>query len=173
AQVFADVKKNRLASAPAHTVMRLWLAGPIDDKSKSRPAEQGVIDLTAEYDGPGGQIAWHELRLKNERFEIAPAPGHSYYAYFQLQSAARQPALLSLDAPGGGKLWHNGDLWWHGAAAPDPVALDLQPGSNDFLLRLPAGGAVSLELRAREPVEVVLPEKLSVATLAERLKAGR
>jgi putative heme-binding domain-containing protein len=79
------------------------------------------------------------------------------------------------------KVWHNGKEVWKNvvsrAALPfqDTVLLELQPGSNDLLVRVHSAngeGGLYLHFRAEGHVVARLPEKLNVATLAERLKNG-
>ena len=177
ARVFAGIIKERLASAPRQGVERLWLVGPFPDKGKIMPQapEQGVVDLTAEYDGAGGKLAWRQEASEKGRIELARTPGHSHYAYFQLQSAVRQSAVLEFLGPWTIRVWHNGTLQIQETAADGSgrsVVLDLQAGSNELLIRVPECYALRLGVRAREPVQPLLPEKLTFAALAERLKAG-
>ncbi|HEX5103427.1 MAG TPA: hypothetical protein VFV87_06430, partial [Pirellulaceae bacterium] len=71
----------------------------------------------------------------------------------------------------------NPRVWLSGTPVPaaGEIPLDVQPGSNDVLIRLDGGRAValvSLTLQARGNVSIVLPEKLDGSLLAERLRSA-
>jgi putative heme-binding domain-containing protein len=73
------------------------------------------------------------------------------------------------------RLWHNGRPVADDAAG----VLDLEPGSNELLLRVqvPRGtkadaARIALSYRAPREVEAVMPQQLGLATLAERLKSA-
>jgi putative heme-binding domain-containing protein len=163
----------RLNAAPAAEVSQVWAAGPFDDGAASlevaHPPEQGPIDLAATY-GPD-KLSWRQVSIA-EAIADAPADKHfSSYAYFRLQSRAAQPALFEIAAPGAVKLWHNG----RPMDTTIPILLALEPGSNDLLLRTSGSTEnkpLVLRVRAVEPVTATLPEKLGLATLAERLKSA-
>jgi putative heme-binding domain-containing protein len=186
ARTFAAVQEGRLASAPRNAVENVWAVGPFPDADSgfrpAHPPEQGVIDLTARYDTPVGPAAWEKLEGKGGAFSLrrtAKAAGpSSLYAFCQLQSAARQPALFLVSSEAGVKVWHNGRPVWESAPdSPRPhedgVLLDLQPGGNDLLIRsrqARGGHSLQLHYRAHGEVRAGLPEKLDFATLAQRLK---
>jgi putative heme-binding domain-containing protein len=96
-----------------------------------------------------------------------PAEKGTAYLYFRVQSRERQPALLGGAAEG--RVWHNGSPLT--PESDGSLLLDLQPGSNDILLRTTARGPLSLGIRARGAVSIMLPEKSDGAALAERLRA--
>jgi len=186
AQVRQSLEKKRLAGAAVREVARAWRVGPFADGEagieQAHPPEQGAIDLTANYAGKSGPIAWEEVQGAGGRFLAAsfkPAqPGDSYYLYFQLQSVRRQPALLQLDLQNASKAWHNGraiEPLAAGGAGERQWLLDLQPGSNDVLVRVRAAkaiGELAIDVQARGELAAVLPEKLNASLLAERLKSG-
>ena len=67
-------------------------------------------------------------------------------------------------------LWHNGRT-----VSPESdgsVLLDLQPGSNDILIRTGGFAPLNLAVRAKGTVSVSLPEKPDGTSLAERLKGA-
>lgn len=185
AAVRQSLAKKRLAGAAVREVARVWCVGPFADGvaglKKPHPPEQGAIDLAASYAGESAPLAWQELHAAGGRYSAAnlpPSPGGSYYLYFQLQSVSRQPALVTFDSRDASKAWHNG-------RAIEPLAvrdsdarewlLDLQPGSNDILLRVHADetfGDFAITVQARGEAAAVLPEKLDASLLAERLKSG-
>jgi putative heme-binding domain-containing protein len=97
--------------------------------------------------------------------------------YFRLQSVSRQPALLVFQGHKAVRVWHNGSP----VGRSDParvgesarIPLDLQPGSNDLLVRVQGradGRPLDLHYRARQDVTATLPEKLDSSLLARRLR---
>ena len=185
AAVRQSLAKKKLAGAAVHGVARAWRVGPFADGAegfkKPHPPEQGAIDLAASYAGASAPLAWQEIHGAGGRFSAAslpPAPGGSHYWYFQLQSVSRQPALVSLDAKNASKAWHNGRPIEPLAASDSggrEWLLDLQPGSNDVLLRVHADeafGDFAIAVQARGEAAAVLPERLGASELAARLKSG-
>ena len=185
AAVRQALAKKKLAGAAVREVARAWRVGPFIDGAagltKPHPPEQGAIDLAASYPGASGPLAWQEIHGEGGRFSAAslpPSPGGSYYLYFQLQSVSRQPALVALDSRDASKAWHNGRPIEPLAASdsgPREWLLDLQPGSNDVLLRLHADeafGDFSLAAQAHGEAAAVLPGRLGASELAARLKSG-
>lgn len=181
--------ETRLARAKASSVNRAWLVGPFADGAagfkRVHPPEQGAIDLAATYaSGNSATLAWTEVRTKR-RFELGPeltrAEQASWYAYFQLQSATRSPTQLLLGSNDGVRAWHNGKLVWTNdverTALPiqDVIPLELEPGTNDILIRVRNRvGASDLYINYRTLGTVVaaLPEKLGIAGLAQRLASA-
>ena len=186
AQVRQSLEKKRLAGAAVREVAQAWRVGPFADGAaeieQAHPPEQGAIDLTASYQGASGPMAWEGVQGEHGRFATASFPrsksGGSCYLYFQLQSVRRQPALLTLDSPDAIKAWHNGrPLQALAASGPNSREwlLDLQPGSNDVLLRVHSAQAfaeIKIAVQARGELAAVLPEKLDASLLSERLKSG-
>jgi putative heme-binding domain-containing protein len=167
-QAKRDALAKELSRRPQIAVERVWFAGPFTDNAgqKVHPPEQGAIDLTAEYPATGETIRWSELAMAEGKLSIPPIENGpaSYYLYFRLQSATRQPARLSISGGEAARTWLNGI---------PASAFDLQPGSNDVLVRLQGAEAkqpLALTLQARGEVSVVLPEKLDSSLLAERLR---
>jgi putative heme-binding domain-containing protein len=182
AQVRQETRLQAFTGLPPQPVPRVWVVGPFVDGPKgleaAHPPERGVIDLTASYPSGSEKLSWHEVEAKAGRMEWlrhSPIQPASRYALFRLNSFNRQMALLLIQAGGAVKLWHNGQLVGQ-TGQPNgglqQVLLDLQPGSNDLLLRIQSGGPVELHFRCRERVVASLPEKLDSALLAERLKAA-
>lgn len=177
-----DVERKKLSTAPLQIVERLWEIGPFGDGNldfqRVHPPEQGAVDLAAVYTSEQAQLSWNVAEWADGHFDFASAEGAagSRYLYFQLQSIHRQPALLMLHGSPTVKLWHNGRNVPGVAGAHDANEwlLDVQPGSNDILVRVPSSQAQDLRLsyRARETAAAVLPEKLDASLLASRLKQG-
>jgi putative heme-binding domain-containing protein len=188
AQVRSDVEKSRLSTAPIKMIDKIWLAGPFPDGAKGfatvHPPEQAAINLESKYPAAGQEIAWQTAattRHYNLRDLFGNCDRSSCYAYTRLESARRQPAMLLVGSDDGVKVWHNGKVVWVNeitrGALPfqDVVPLDLQPGSNEILIRVQnvAGeSGLYAHVRALQTVEAVLPDKLGLGNLAERLKAA-
>jgi putative heme-binding domain-containing protein len=180
------IQKRQLASAAIREVERAWRIGPFADGSQGieqvHPPEQGAIDLTASGADGAGALVWQAARGDGGRFDLSSLPRlkgpSSAYLYFQLQSVRRQPAWLELRLREICKAWHNGrplEALADGAAGATELLLDLQPGSNDILVRVHAGEGfhdLAVRYRARDEAAAVAPEKLGASLLASRLKAG-
>lgn len=185
-----DVQLKRLRTAQRSSVQQAWALGPFDDGddpelTRPHPPQQTTTDLTATYPTDQGRREWVTVTADNERFSL-PNSGRargqrgSTYVHFRVHSSSRQTGLLELTHAGLSRVWLNG------AAVGDRVPIentfhgmwfvDLQPGSNDFLLRLQSVAAdtsastFSVELRATSNVDLTLPEKLDSALLASRLR---
>jgi len=170
------VIERRLRAAPAVAVNQVWQLGPLADGpdgiAAPHPPESGPIDLSATFAIAGKQVAWQLVDVAvGLRLAAAPAdrPASSYL-YFRLQSLQPERAMVELSAPGPLRVWHNGR-----AVEPvaGPVIVNLEPGGNDVLIRLAhatKAADASVEVRAAGQVVAVLPEKLGLGTLAERLQ---
>jgi putative heme-binding domain-containing protein len=172
---------KELDGRPRISVTQAWAAGPFPDgdKTVAHPPEQGVIDLSAEYATADGPIRWREQTTGARGFTTPESNNRSStYFFFRVQSAARQPARLRLAGQEHLQVWQNGvrlDLSPSSDKPGQQAILDLQPGSNDLLVRA-AGPEITtglqLTLHARSNLSVVLPEKLDGSLLAERLRTA-
>jgi putative heme-binding domain-containing protein len=186
AKVRKASEMHRLSTARLQGINKVWLAGPFPDGKggfdTAHPPEQGPIDLSATYEAGSDKRSWKEVPTSGYcdlAKKYGPCDHSSFYAYVRLESAERQQALLLIGSDDGVKVWHNGKDVWSNAvvrgALPfqDVVMLDLQPGSNDLLIRIhnvTGECGMYLNYRALGPLVVRLPEKTGSATLAERLK---
>ena len=137
-----------------------------------------AIDLAAQYEMPNGPCGWRTVEDSAGRLPIDPAAAGKHFGYFRIESGSRQPALLIADGPEEIAVWQNGS----DVSAAEPATgkprqflLDLQPGGNDILLKFSGNSAapgLSLQLRARSPATLTLPEKLDSAELSRRLSAA-
>jgi putative heme-binding domain-containing protein len=173
---------------PARKVEQAWLLGPIDDDSfyleKLAPPERGPVDLSATYAVGTRTLAWSQIGLSRtvagaevgrpsqavvaeSRRAAKPAP--RLYLYCQLQSTARQPAVIEVSGGASAAVWHNGQAV---VVASIGAPFELQPGGNDLLIRVdrPAADGVAVQFRAANNVVAALPEKVDFGLLAERLK---
>ena len=169
ARVRRAEKVRGLRDRPPVSVRKGWQIGRFPDPAAAQTIERGPIDLTTTVAAGKGKRAWKVAAAGGGRFPL-PAGTGAAYVYFRIYSRARQPALLSAP-PGPVHVWHNSRPI---VADPDGVALlDLQPGSNDVLLRTNAPALRELTVRARTGLSIALPEQTDGATLAARLKAAK
>ncbi|MBI2806801.1 MAG: c-type cytochrome [Planctomycetes bacterium] len=179
---------RRLATAPIQAIKEVWAIGPFHDGKagfkKVHAPERGPIDLTADYT-ERKKLRWQVVKPGSRHYVFSdvfgPCEQSSFYAHTRLESATRQKVHLLVGSDDGVKVWHNGTLVFTNAVSrgalpfQDVVPLELQPGSNDLLVRvnnLTGECAMYLHVRHRLPVVPTLPEKISTATLAERLKSA-
>src|SRR6185295_8521603 len=155
-------------------IAEAWLAGPFPDGDEGfrqpHPPELGPIELAAKYPTGDSTITWQQIKPAARSLYDTALGGRqhgSVYVYFRLESPARQRAQLLAGTHNGVKVWHNGCEVWNNdvvrGALPfqDTVPLDLQPGTNDLLLRVEAAvGVAGLYLHYRSLGNVVasLPE---------------
>lgn len=183
-------EEQRLAAVPVsgiRTISGVWTVGPFPDGDAglkaTHPPERGPIDLAAEYSADGAKRAWKQLTGRYFDFSrtFEDRDGVSYYAYCRLESPRRQRILLFVGSNDGVKVWHNGQAVWQNEvvrralAFQDPVFVELQPGSNELLVRVQnvsGDSGLFLSFKSLGQVEATLPEKLATASLAERLKAA-
>ncbi len=116
--------------------------------------------------------SWTEVDA-NRGLDLGSPEGPSaYHAYFRLQAAEDGSAELRVEKAGSVLVRLNGRVL---TEEDGSFRLDVRPGSNDVLVRLvtsPGLDQPELLLRAPERVTATMPERLGLATLAERLKAG-
>ena len=183
-----QTERRRLVNASLKQLGRAWAIGPFADDGRGlsavHPPEEGPIDLSTTYRSRSKTLAWKTM--KNDRnFDFVklsgPCADASFYLYCRIESPVRQQMMLLPGSDDGLKIWHNGQVVWTfagvRAALPlqDVVYLDLQPGSNDLLLRVNnVEGDCSLYVHYRtlRAVSATLPERVGNRSLAERLKAA-
>ncbi|HVA47628.1 MAG TPA: TIM barrel protein [Pirellulales bacterium] len=176
----AEARRRLLASQAAtyaaRKVERAWLLGPTGDESffleKAAPPDRGPIDLSATYPAGAERLGWKQVEPVEGRFTSSfssDQPSSRLYLCFQLQSTARQPAVVELADGGPAAVWHNGQAV---AIASHGAAFELQPGSNDVLIRVdrPSMNDITVRFRAAKGVVAGVPEKVDFGLLAERLK---
>jgi putative heme-binding domain-containing protein len=188
ARIRQATAEARLLTSPIHGIGKVWLAGPFPDGDGGfrtpHPPELAPVDLSAGYLALDKKLAWKEEKPANH-FELSrrfgPCDRSSFYTYFRLESLDRGRAQLLVGSDDGVKVWHNGKEVWcndvERAALPlqDVVPLDLQPGSNDILVRVRnIRGDCDLYLHYRSAPGVVarLPEAFGSGGLGDRLKSA-
>ncbi|MFV2065664.1 MAG: hypothetical protein ACC645_01695 [Pirellulales bacterium] len=190
AKVVVASEKQRLAALPVSeikTITKAWITGPFPDGPDGletvHPPEQGAINLAARYSAGHAKRTWRQTSGRYFDFDrlLGSHDNTSVYAYCRLQSPRQQRILLFVGSNDGVKVWHNRRPVWkndvvrRALAFQDPVLLDLQPGSNDLLVKVHNATGASgmyLSFKALGPVVATLPEKLAFDTLAQRLKAA-
>lgn len=177
---------RRLQAAPKTEVERAWVLGPFpvadgNDQQRTLPPDDGTVDLTATYPSASGNIAWQIKSLADGRLPLPEQTAAAiHYLHFVVHSGKRQTGLLEiLDHPVA-RVWQNGisaePLAVDSADAMRAWLVDLQPGSNTFLIRLSVadekgaktGGAFGFRVASR--IDVSLPDRLDSALLASRLR---
>lgn len=184
------IQTSRLSTAPSGTISKVWIAGPFRDDAPGfatvHAPESGPLDAATVYKTGDKEIVWQAGTpvgngMFNFRKTFGDCDGCSFYAFARVESGSRQQIMLLVGSGDGVKVWHNGKTVWTNevvrGALPfqDVVLLDLQPGSNDLLIRVQnVTGECGLYLhyRALAPLAFVLPEKLGPNSLADRLKGA-
>lgn len=189
-KVRRDSEDRRLSLAPLKLIDKLWLAGPFDDGDQGfervHPPEQGPIDLSAAYAAGDRKIEWREEGLAGKSLYdlgklLTAGDRQSCYAYFQFATGGKQRINLLVGSDDGVKVWQNGQVVWTNdvtrGALPtqDVIPIDLQPGSNDILIRVrnqTGSTGFYAHYRALGSLLLSLPEKSGPEGLAERLKSA-
>jgi len=89
--------------------------------------------------------------------------------------------LFFTERPGRVRVYQNGRVIWENVSSrifksdEDRIDLTLQPGSNEFLIRVHASSRATLGINyeSAEPVNVSLPDPLDTQRLAERLAQAK
>lgn len=112
---------------------------------------------------------------------FGPSPNSSVYSYFRFDAPTAQRMQLLVGSEDGVKVWHNGKLIFENDVVrpliqlDDVIPLDLQPGSNDVLVRVRMRqglGGQYLHYRHLGEVKLSIPDKPDGLSLAERLKSA-
>lgn len=191
AKVLTDVQDQRLNVAGLVHVKPVWMLGPIADKdgfNTVHDVETKAIDLSAGIMQSGKRVEWTLTKptsgdrpLYDFGKLFGPSPNSSVYAYLRLESPTAQRAQLLVGSEDGVKVWNNGKLiHTNDVVRPliqldDVVTLDLQPGSNDVLVRVSMRkglGGLYLHFRHLGGVQISLPDKPDGLSLADRLKSA-
>jgi putative heme-binding domain-containing protein len=177
----ADVLVRDLEPLAATPVERIWHLGPFatadPSATKLLPVEEKAVDLTAGF----GDRTWNEVSARNGAFALAgQSQTSASFGYFRVQSAVRQNGLFRAQPGSVAALLHNGrrvsPIDEKSQTGVSTWLLDLEPGSNDFLIRLRHAAAptsVALRFIATGGLTVPLPEKLDASLLAERLRSAK
>ena len=188
AKVRQASQERRLAVSGISSIGEVWVVGPFADGEdgfgRLHSPERGPVDLSANYTATAETLKWRRISfgrmIQFSEFDRR-AEWASFYAYFRLQSSRTERVHVLVGSDDGMKVWHNGAEVWNNdvsrGALPfqDVIRLNLQPGSNDFLVRVRnrvGDCGLYLHYRTLGSVVATLPEPLGDATLAERLKAA-
>jgi putative heme-binding domain-containing protein len=170
-------------------IAELWAVGPFSDDRKSfnlsHEPEDGPINLAANYKSAGGELTWKRITGNKGVFDfdtlLSKSRDVSDYVYFRIESARSQPAVLWVGSQQQVRVYQNGRVIWENVSGrlfkldEDRIDLTLQPGSNEFLIRVHASSRPTLGINyeSAEPVNVSLPDPLDTQRLAERLAQAR
>ena len=192
ARVVSGVQDRRLDIAKLeHVKPMVWMLGPVPDvdgfEKTAHPIENAAIDLAAKVIVASHPHEWKLTKptspdrpLYDFHILFGQSPNSSVYSLFRFDSPTAQRMQLLVGSEDGVKVWQNGKLVFeHDIVRPliqldDVVPLDLQPGSNDILVRVGMKqgiGGQYLHFRHLGDVRFSLPEKPDGLTLADRLKS--
>ncbi|HXE54806.1 MAG TPA: HEAT repeat domain-containing protein, partial [Tepidisphaeraceae bacterium] len=183
AKVLSEFQPTELG--PRRQIGEAWIVGPFRDQRRmfevAHEPELGPINLAAQYEIGANKVGWKRVHQEGDAFLFDKLLGRggdsSYYAFFRLDSVQGQPAILLVGSQQQVRIWQNGRQVWDNWAgrrlkrAEDRIPIELQPGGNDILVRVHAGGsaALTLDYEAAHEVHVTLPDALDSQRLAERL----
>lgn len=190
--VTADVQDKRLNLGKLeHLKPVLWTLGPIPDADGFKTVhavETEAIDLSARFEIAGKAYEWQQTKttspdrpLYDFRTLFGPSPNSSVYSFFRFDAPTAQRMQLLVGSEDGVKIWQNGRLIFENDVVrpliqlDDVVTLDLQPGSNDILVRIRMRkglGGQYFHFRHLGEVRLTIPDKPDGLTLAERLKSA-
>lgn len=192
-EVRQQFQKDRLSNAPKRSISEAWIAGPFADGGEGfdrvHTPEIDVVDLTASYVDGERTVEWQHVQklgrlyqFENLFAEVADGIDHkSFYAYFQLASFRQQLANLVLGSNDGIKVWVNqqlvstNDVVRGALPYQDVVQIQLEPGTNDVLIRVrneTGDSGLYLNYAAFSEVAASTPEKVGAKELAARLQAA-
>ena len=187
-----EATEGQLALAESIPVSEVWMCGPFPDPAgtaedrhnlrRKHAPEKGAVDVTAEYGDDADKISWTKITSENGDYSThLPPKSHLYstYALFDIHSPGNQRIWFEFATDGAGLVWQNGRNVWHGTrrgkdtTTEVKVPVELQAGSNQFLVRCQVGGQGTFGMRVRtlDRVAMSIPEPEN-ATLAERLNAA-
>ncbi|MBC8117226.1 MAG: c-type cytochrome, partial [Candidatus Saccharimonas sp.] len=192
ALVTTNVQDKRLNLGKLeHLKPEVWMLGPVPDAEGFKtvhPVETAAIDLAAKYEVAGKSFEWKLTKpsspdrpLYDFHTMFGPSPNSSVYSFFRFDVPTAQRMQLLVGSEDGVKVWHNGRLVFENDVVrpliqlDDVVPLDLQPGSNDVLVRVRMRqglGGQYLHYRHLGDVRLSIPDKPDGLSLAERLKTG-
>ena len=187
-----DGKKLVLQSSPPQSsphVPREESRSTNDSKPAKKPSEKPKRDGS---DGsPHAEREGYEWKLTKPSSPdrplydfhtmFGPSPNSSVYSFFRFDVPTAQRMQLLVGSEDGVKVWHNGRrVFENDAVRPliqldDVVSLDLQPGSNDVLVRVRMRqglGGQYLHYRHLGDVRLSIPDKPDGLSLADRLKSA-
>jgi putative heme-binding domain-containing protein len=192
AAVTTNVQDKRLNLGKLeHLKPVVWTFGPVPDADgfqSIHPVETTAIDLAAQYEIIGRTFGWKQSKttspdrpLYDFRTLFGPSPNSSVYSFFRFDAPTAQRMQLLVGSEDGVKVWQNGKLVFENDVVrpliqlDDVVSLNLQPGSNDILVRVRMRqglGGQYFHFRHLGDVTLTIPEKPDGLSLAERLKSA-
>ena len=190
--VLTDVQDKRLNLGKLeHLKPVVWMLGPVPDANgfgSVHPIETGPVDLSAKYEIGGKSFEWKLTKttspdrpLYNFHTLFGPSPHSSVYSFFRFDVPTAQRMQLLVGSEDGVRIWQNGKLVFEkNVVRPliqldDVLSLNLQPGSNDILVRVQMRkgiGGQYLHYRHLGDVKLTIPDKPDGLSLADRLKTA-
>ena len=151
------------------------------------PVETAAIDLAAKYEVGKKSFEWKLTKptspdrpLYDFLTLFGSSPNSSVYSFFRFDVPTAQRMQLLVGSEDGVKVWHNGRMVFENDVVrpliqlDDVIPLDLQPGSNDVLVRVrmrEGHGGQYLHFKHLGDVRLSIPDKPDGLSLAERLKS--
>lgn len=192
AMVTANVQDKRLNLGRLdHLKPMIWMLGPVPDAAgfnTVHPVETTAIDLTGKYEIAGKSYEWKQTNITSPdrplydfRTLFGPSPNSSVYSFFRFDTPTAQRMQLLVGSEDGVKVWQNGKLVFENDVVrpliqlDDVVSLNLQPGSNDILVRVRMRkglGGQYFHYKHLGDVKLTIPDKPDGLSLAERLKSS-
>ena len=192
ALVTGNVQDKRLNLGKLeHLKPFVWMLGPVPDADGFKtvhPVETTAIDLTSKYEIGGNSFEWKQTKITSPdrplydfRTLFGSSPNSSVYSFFRFDTPTAQRMQLLVGSEDGVKIWQNGKLIFENDVVrpliqlDDVVTLDLQPGSNDILVRVRMRqglGGQYFHFRHLGEVKLTIPDKPDGLSLAERLKSA-
>jgi len=190
--VTTDVQDRRLNLGKLeHLKPIVWTLGPVPDTDGFKtihPVETSAIDLAGKYEIGGKHFEWTQTKttspdrpLYDFRTLFGLSPNSSVYSHFRFDAPTAQRMQLLIGSEDGVKVWQNGKLVFENDVVrpliqlDDVVSIDLQPGSNDILVRVrmrKGSGGQYFHFRHLGEVKLTIPDKPDGLSLAERLKSA-
>ncbi len=192
ALVTANVQDKRLNLGKLeHLKPVVWMLGPVPDADGFKTVhavETTAIDLSAKYEIGGKSFEWKLTKITSPDRPLydfhtlfGSSPNSSVYSFFRFDTPTAQRMQLLVGSEDGAKIWQNGKLVFENDVVrpliqlDDVVTLDLQPGSNDILVRVRMRqglGGQYFHFRHLGDVKLTIPDKPDGLSLAERLKSA-
>ena len=184
-----EATEGRLALVRPVPVSQAWMCGPFADLpgtpvvrhnlQTQHPPETEPMDVRDAWGDPANRIRWEKCTAEDGDYAkqlTSASSQESNYVFFEIQSPGNQRVWLEFETDGAGIVWQNGRHAWHRArpqndeSIDSTIPLELQAGTNQFLVRCQVGdqGLFALRVRALDRIAVSVPEPED-ATLAERL----
>ena len=183
-----DGKRLVLQGSPVAPRQEAGSTKDADPSNNAKSPKNAVPAIATPVAERQGYLEWKQTKpsspdrpLYDFHALFGPAKNSSVYSFFRFDAPTAQRMQLLVGSEDGVKVWHNGKLVFENDVVrpliqlDDVVPLDLQPGSNDILVRVSmreGHGGQYLHYRHLGDVKLTIPDKPDGLSLAERLKTG-